>query len=425
MTKLHGIASAIRSCCAVQVGRLVAEAYRRSGRPGGTFKAGSIALRISPDVLNVLSSPLDVSLISGTNGKTTTTRLITESLSTHGHVVSNSLGANLPAGIVNAALSAGSDTRAGVMEVDERYLPKIMDETDPKTVVLLNLSRDQLDRTPECRNIASLWRQALSETNATVIANADDPLVVWASSTAKNVVWASVGQRWTDDSWYCPACGDQLERDDEESWLCVSCGLAKPLARWVLRDETMLDTLLGTSHRLQLRLPGLANRANAVMAIAAADVHKVPAPVALARTALVGGVSGRFETFPYRGSRVRLLLAKNPASWLETLELIQDSPEVVLAFNARNLDGLDSSWLWDVDFSSLQNRSVFVMGERRFDLAARLHYDGVAFDLVDSLDEICSFGEHPHLDVVANYTAFLSAITTVRGKTSKGAGHAE
>ncbi|MDX3767888.1 MULTISPECIES: MurT ligase domain-containing protein [unclassified Streptomyces] len=404
----------IRNYCAVLAARLVAVVYRWSGRRGGTFKAGAVALRISPDVLRIVSSPLDISLVSGTNGKTTTTRLIAEALSAVGRVVSNDLGANLPAGIVTSLVGAAPDAAFGVMEVDERYLPRVVEETRPRTIVLLNLSRDQLDRTPECRLIADMWRRSLADTKATVVANADDPLVVWACSAAHDVVWTSVGQRWTDDSWYCPACGEELERTGGRSWHCVRCDFARPKARWSLQGTTAVDATAGSIHGLRLALPGHANRANAVMAIAAAQVHGIPPQAAMARMSKVNGVAGRFQDFPYQGHRIRLLLAKNPASWLETMELIEGSPQVLFSFNARELDGLDTSWLWDVDFSGLRSRSVFVMGERRYDMAVRLHYDKVPFTMVDNLGEACSLSDCDQMDIVANYTAFLSAINTVR-----------
>lgn len=351
-------------------------------------------------------------MVSGTNGKTTTTRFVAEALRTAGPVATNALGANMPSGITAAFVEARGSTRFAVAEVDERYLPDLLRQTRPKTVVLLNLSRDQLDRTPECWTIADLWRRALAVSDATVVANADDPLVVWAASAATNVVWATVGQRWTADSWYCPGCWSRLDRPHWTDWVCGQCGLSRPVPHWELDDEVALDVGAGDKHSLALRLPGRANRANAVMALAATAAAGVRPQDALARISDVEAVAGRYGNFEFGGRQVRLLLAKNPASWLETLELIGGS--ALLSFNARDLDGLDTSWLWDVDFTALRGRRVMVMGERRFDLAVRLRYDLVDFTVVDSLDEACAVGAHGRLDVVANYTAFLSVITAIR-----------
>jgi UDP-N-acetylmuramyl tripeptide synthase len=403
---------------AVLVGRAVSGYHLRTGRPGGSFAGGRAALRISPRVLSSLAGQFTVTLVSGTNGKTTTTRLAAEALATSAGVVSNSLGANLPDGITTALLSAGSEVEHAVLEVDERHLPRAVLETDPSLVLLLNLSRDQLDRNPECRLTAESWTTVLAGTRATVVANADDPWIVWACRNARRVVWVSVRQRWTDDSWVCPGCGNRLVREGRSSWKCTHCTLSRPSPRWTLDKGRAVDSQSGTAHLLSLRLPGRMNEANATMALAAARIHGVPAGRALSGMADVGSVSGRYEDFQYQGRRVRLLLVKNPASWLETMDVLTDSPRVLFSLNARELDGLDTSWLWDVDFSGLRNRSVFVTGERRYDIATRLYYEQVPFQMVDSLAAACVRDEatdvSDRLDVVANYTAFLSAIRTVR-----------
>jgi UDP-N-acetylmuramyl tripeptide synthase len=150
------------------------------------------------------------------------------------------------------------------------------------------------------------------------------------------------------------------------------------------------------------------------MALAAAQAARISPATGLARMSGVRAVAGRYESFQYAGKEMRLLLAKNPASWLETLDLLTPDSLVVLAFNARDLDGTDTSWLWDVDFGALRDRHVFVMGERRFDMAVRLHYDRVPFTLIDGLAEAGSAGVRQRLDVVANYTAFLAVITMIR-----------
>src|SRR5215475_4510486 len=170
---------------------------------------------IDPKLLANLASGRRIALISGTNGKTTTTRLTAAAVGVLGDVATNSLGANMPTGHTSALARAG-DTPFAVLEVDEHYLPQVLRATQPKVVALLNLSRDQLDRAKEVAMMADLWRRALAEHPVDVVANADDPMITWAALAAKAagapVTWVAAGQRWHDDSWVCPECGSPIER---------------------------------------------------------------------------------------------------------------------------------------------------------------------------------------------------------------------
>lgn len=179
-----------RAKLAVTAGRAAAAVSRAAGRGSGSVIGGKVALKLDPDLLGRLAQHLDVVLVSATNGKTTTTRLIAEALRAAGPVVSNALGANMPAGITSA-LVGGSDSKFGVIEVDEKYLAGVARDTTPKVIALLNLSRDQLDRAAETRMLAEKWREGLNGTKAVVVANADDPLIVWAASSSPNVVWVA------------------------------------------------------------------------------------------------------------------------------------------------------------------------------------------------------------------------------------------
>lgn len=180
-----------RAKLAVTAGKAAAAVSRAAGRGSGSVIGGRVALKLDPDLLGRLAQHLDVVLVSATNGKTTTTRLIAEALRASGPVVSNALGANMPAGITSA-LAGGSDAKFGVIEVDEKYLAGVARDVTPKAIALLNLSRDQLDRAAETRMLAEKWREGLAGTKAMVIANADDPLIVWAASSSPNVVWVAM-----------------------------------------------------------------------------------------------------------------------------------------------------------------------------------------------------------------------------------------
>src|SRR4051812_21409052 len=393
-----------RAKLAVTAGKAVAAASRAAGKGSGSVIGGKVALRFDPDLLARLARHLDVVLVSATNGKTTTTRLIAEALGAAGPVVSNALGANMPAGITSA-LAGGSDARYGVIEVDEKYLAGVARDTDPKCIALLNLSRDQLDRAAETRMLAENWREGLAGSKAVVIANADDPLIVWAASSSPNVVWVAAGQEWKDDAWSCPSCGGVLQRPGDD-WVCADCGFRRPLPTWALNGDYVLDPH-GSAWPIHLQLPGRANKANAATSAAVAATFGVPPQVALERMYQVQAVAGRYDVVTFQERQLRLLLAKNPAGWLETFSLIDPPPTpVILSVNARGADGTDTSWLWDVDYTRLAGHPICVIGDRKLDLAVRLEVAGLDFRVCADADEAVRISPPGRIEVIANYTAF-------------------
>jgi len=398
-----------RARVAVAAGRLTGAVSRVAGRGSGAVVGGRVALRLDPELLRRLTAGRACVLVSATNGKTTTTRLVAEALRAKGPVASNALGANMPAGIT-AAMAEDRAAEYAVIEVDEKYLPGVAEQVKPRAIALLNLSRDQLDRAAETRMMAQKWRDGLAETAATVIANADDPLVVWAAGRVREVVWVAVGQSWKDDAWSCPQCGGVLHLD-EDDWRCGSCELRRPIPQWSL-DGMELVAPDGTRVALGgLSLPGRANRANAVSAAATAGVFGVQPDVAIKRMEHVAAVAGRYDTVTYRGRTLRLLLAKNPAGWLETFDLVAPPGEqakgpVLLSVNALSADGTDTSWLWDVDYTRLLGHKVLVIGQRRLDLAVRLQVAGVEFEVFDEVAAAVDAAPGGPIDVIANYTAF-------------------
>jgi UDP-N-acetylmuramyl tripeptide synthase len=405
----------LRASVATFVGGAAGRVSRVTGRGDGSVIGGVLSLRVEPDLLRLLAAGRQVVLVTGTNGKTTTTRLITAALGALGQeVASNAFGANMEAGLVSA-LSQASGAPFAVLETDERFIPAILAKTNARVVTLLNLSRDQMDRASEIWMIARSWREALAAApNTHVIANADDPLIVWAASAAKRVTWVAAGQRWHEDSWCCPVCGSHLRRD-ELGWRCGECTFTRPSARWVLDGSTVIDSG-GRVRELALSLPGRANNSNAVMALAVADFFGADVSQALPRLREVTSVAGRYTQVERRGRLVRLLLAKNPAGWLEAFDVLAPgSSPVMLSVNAQVPDGKDTSWLWDVDYRVLRGRPVFVAGQRRLDLAVRLEADQVPFQLADSVDDVVDRVAPGPLDVIANYTAF-QAIRVALGR---------
>jgi CobQ-like glutamine amidotransferase family enzyme/UDP-N-acetylmuramyl tripeptide synthase len=358
---------------------------RRLRLGGGSVIGGRAGLAVDRGALAALAEGRRVALLSGTNGKTTTTRLLAAAMATSGPVATSEAGANLPAGLV-AALAEAEDDAVAVLEVDEGYLPAVAADVKPEAVVLLNLSRDQLDRVGEVRMVAERWRAGAGTLgDAVVVANADDPLVVWAAEAAQRITWVGAGQLWRSDSAGCPACGGRIEFDGHGPsgpWRCTGCEWARPPLDVEVAGADMCTTD-GRRLSIDLALPGRCNLANAAMAVTAAAAMGVDEAPALAAMATVREVQGRFATIEVGAARARLLLAKNPAGWAELLDLLQGGRgPVVVGINARIADGRDPSWLWDVEFERLAGRTVIATGERAADLAVRLRYAGVTHRLI-------------------------------------------
>lgn len=394
---------ALRARTAGAIARAVGGLSRATGRGDGSVIGGRVGMLLDPQLLARLSAGRQVALISGTNGKTTTTRLAAAALGVCGPVATNSFGANMPTGHVSALARAGR-TPYAVLEVDEHWLPHVLGPTGATVVALLNLSRDQLDRAKEVAMMALLWREALADhPELTVVANADDPMVVWAAAASTRVTWFSAGQRWRDDSWVCPQCGGSIVRDGEQ-WHCTGCELRRPEPQWTATDREV-TTPDGTPHEIKLALPGRVNVGNAATALAVAAHFGADPAQAAARLGEVSSVAGRYAQVERDGRLVRLLLAKNPASWLEAFDMAEQAP-TLLAVNARGPDGLDTSWLFDVDFSPLQGRPVLVSGDRALDLAVRLQVNGVPFTHYPTFADAVQAVPPGRLEVIANYTAF-------------------
>src|SRR3984957_7045414 len=403
----------LRARLATGLGGAAGRGSRLTGRGDGSVIGGVLGLRVEPDLLRLLAADRQVILVTGTNGKTTTTRLIPAALGALGQpVASNAFGANMAAGLASA-LGRAPQARYAVLETDERYVPAVLEATSPRVITLLNLSRDQMDRAAEIWLIARRWREALEAAPDTlVIANADDPLIAWAAGAAKQVTWVAAGQRWHEDSWCCPECGSHLRRTGAD-WRCPECSFGRPPTPWALDGEAGIDPR-GPRRDPNPALPGRANRSNAVVALAVADVFGITPGQALPLLREVKSVAGRYTVVPRGGSTVRLLLAKNPAGWLEAFDVLTagDGP-VLLSVNAQIPDGKDTSWLWDVDYRLLRSRPVYVSGERRLDLAVRLEADEGGFELTDGLDDVVDRIQSGELDVIANYTAFQQIRTLV------------
>ncbi|MCW2672320.1 MAG: hypothetical protein JWP14_909 [Frankiales bacterium] len=393
-------------------------ASRLAGRGSGLTITGRVLTMLSPQSVSRLAEGRRIVLVTGTNGKSTTARLIAAAWAAQGPVTANGDGANLMGGIASTLLQSSHERV--VLEVDEVALPAVIERTRPELVVLLNLARDQLDRVGEVSSHVRGWQAVLRRTAVgELVVNADDPLLVSAvQGAATKVTWVGAGLTWREDARGCRRCGQHITFEDHD-WWCESCGLRRPPVQAV-RSEDKLCIEGGPTFELDLDLPGDWNRANAAMAVLAARTVGVDPVTALQKMREVHDVNGRYAQGSIDGHQVRLLLAKNPASTGSILDLLEQSSDpVVFVFNAGAADGRDPSWLWDVPFERLAGRRVVVTGLRAADLSVRLRYAEVEHEVADDLPGALRGLGAGRCDVVANYTAFA---TTKRQLQHTGGG---
>ena len=436
--------------------RLVGRLSRAAGRGGGTTLPGKLVWKLDPAAVDALAARLDqgVALVSGTNGKTTTTAMASSILAPTRTLAWNNSGANLASGIASTLLDAdGADL--GLLEVDEFALPELMRRTHPRVVCLGNLFRDQLDRYGELEHIAERWRDAVAglAPEATLVANADDPLVAGLAEGRESRLLFGVddprrarnGLQHASDSKYCIRCGHPYRYDAAYvghlgAYRCEACGHGRPPLDVAAR-EIEPDGLDGVSFelhapdgslRVRLAVPGLYNVYNALAAASLGLSLGVALDDVVAGLELFRAAFGRFERFSVGDRGFLLLLVKNPAGANEALRTIEEGgvpPVLVVALNDRIADGRDVSWVWDVDFEPVLEGAehIVVSGERAAELALRFTYAGfprerleLVSDLQAALDrglELTPTGGE--LAVLPTYTAMLElrAIATERGLT--------
>jgi len=436
--------------------RLVGRLSRAAGRGGGTTLPGKIVWKLDPAAVDALAARLDqgVALVSGTNGKTTTTAMASSILAPTRTLAWNNSGANLASGIASTLLDAdGADL--GLLEVDEFALPELMRRTHPRVVCLGNLFRDQLDRYGELEHIAERWRDAVAglAPEATLVANADDPLVAGLAEGRESRLLFGVddprrarnGLQHASDSKYCIRCGHPYRYDAAYvghlgAYRCEACGHGRPPLDVAAR-EIEPDGLDGVSFelhapngslRVRLAVPGLYNVYNALAAASLGLSLGVALDDVVAGLERFRAAFGRFERFSVGDRGFLLLLVKNPAGANEALRTLEEGgvpPVLVVALNDRIADGRDVSWIWDVDFEPVLEGAehIVVSGERAAELALRFTYAGfprerleLVSDLQAALDrglELTPTGGE--LAVLPTYTAMLElrAIATERGLT--------
>jgi UDP-N-acetylmuramyl tripeptide synthase len=438
--------------------RAVGAASRASGRGGGTTLPGRLLLRLDPRAISRLGSRLDrgVTLVSATNGKTTTAGMLAALLAAEGRApVHNRAGSNMTWGIATALLEQRGDE--GLFEVDEAWLPQVATQLDPSLVLLGNLFRDQLDRYGETEVLADRWAKTVSERagRTRFVLNADDPLVAdlgrdGEARRREGVVYFGIDDesqalpelQHAFDAKHCRRCGHPYAYARAfvghlGHYSCPNCGAGRPQAD-VAATRIELHGMRGSSFTVrtpggelavELPLPGLYNVYNALAAITAAlELGIVPGRIGAALGSMRGAF-GRVETIAVGEKQVSILLVKNPAGAnevLRTLKLEAAGGELDLwiALNDRIADGRDVSWVWDADFELLTGavRRVTCAGSRAPEMALRLKYAGwpeesivVEPGIEESLDR--AVAEAPgRLFALPTYTALLELHKVLSGR---------
>jgi UDP-N-acetylmuramyl tripeptide synthase len=438
-----------RLTAAVLAGRLAATLSRRAGRGGGTVIAGHVATAVLPATLSALTSRLALGnvLVTGTNGKTTTCRLLASLLRAHGRTpVHNRAGANLISGITSAVVEQFSpDADIGLFEVDEATLPAALGAITPRAVVITNLFRDQLDRYGEVHFVAGLWRDAIARLpdGVILVLNADDPLVADLGRDRPNVFYFGIDDPTialddpphASDARLCGRCGAAFTYSATHyghlgHYRCDACHVERPRPN---TSVTRVGPIADTGTRLTIRATddsielttGLIGTYNAYnIAAATASAVSLGVPIDLIPAAIGGlrAAFGRLERLNLGGRSLLLALVKNPVGFGEVLRtlLAADRPlYLLIAINDDFADGTDISWLWDVDFERLAGRvaSVTCSGARADDMAVRLKYALVDTTLVSTEPSLATaldramerVPEGETLNILPTYTAMLTA----------------
>jgi len=435
--------------------RAIGGMSRRTGRGGGTTLPGRFLLRAAPDAIRRLGSRIDGqrTIISATNGKTTTAGMLAAILRAAGRdPIHNRAGSNMAWGVATALLEQRGDE--GLFEVDEAWLPKVVDDLDPTLLVLGNLFRDQLDRYGELERLADEWAEVIAgrEGRTGLVLNADDPLIADLGRDRdlrrrqdttffgiEDDSQALLELQHAFDAKHCRRCGAPYRYERAfvghlGHYSCPNCDAGRP-APDVYATGIELRGIEGcafTAHSsdaqlaIELPMPGLYNVYNALAAIASAQRLGVAPERIREGLGSVKAAFGRVETIAIGEASLSILLIKNPAGANEVLRTLQLESQrrearlnVWLALNDGIADGRDVSWIWDADFELLSDavERITCTGIRAAEIALRLKYAGwptaridVTPEIGHSLDRALATAEG-RLFALPTYTALIELRT--------------
>ena len=415
----------------VLLGKAVRQAARLRG--GGSALPGLFVEHIDPSFVPSTLGQLQhgVVVISGTNGKTTTTKMVVSLLESQGlKVFTNRTGSNFVRGVA-AALLGEVDTKGilhadiAVLELDEAHAVKFVEIVKPRYSLLLNVMRDQLDRFGEIDATARMLEKIALATTNTVVLNREDNRV---KNIANNLTGGTAVQYFglSEQLKHLFPNDDELHKKSQPSKKVANS--KKNTTKTEPNEEKSLVTLkdfnekgaafivAGKSFVTPLRLKGVYNIYNSAAALALARVIAPDASI----NSLLGALStvtpafGRGETLTVDGQPFELVLVKNPSGFRLGLESY--SPKgyaTMIAVNDNYADGRDMSWLWDVDFTSLSGNKIYTTGIRAYDIALRLQYDEIDIervetDLSNALADFINAHKDSPKRVYCTYTAMLA-----------------
>ena len=387
-------------------------------RGGGSALPGLVIEKIDPKFIQrtLVDLPQGVVIISGTNGKTTTTKIVVELLESVGlKVFTNRTGSNFSRGVAAALLDEVNirgklDADIAVLELDEAWAVKFVQIVRPRFSLLLNVMRDQLDRFGEIDNTAALLQKIAEATSDTVVLNRDDPRIFKISEhiQAKKVFFGTTSELLqlmpTDDTLrYGTAVANQSVAAD----VLLKKINAQQATFQIDNKEIDVD----------LQLTGVYNLLNAAAAVALARQIAGPEITDTILSALenIKPAFGRGETIYLNGTPIELILVKNPSGFrLALLSFAKNNSTTMIAVNDNYADGRDVSWFWDVDFSLLKNVAT-ISGARAYDMALRLQYDDIPIEKIDTniskaLEDFINTNPDEPKQIFCSYTA----MTTIR-----------
>lgn len=434
-----------KSLAALSVGKIVQTILQLSGG-GATTAPGYYSLKIDRTLLKTLSKDLAaIIIVTGTNGKTTTSRFISDILqSNNNRVIHNRAGSNLVRGITSTLIKHYPIKKRtiGLFEVDEATLPLVLEQVNPTILVINNLFRDQLDRYGEVATIFHKWQKAVAALpkETILVLNSDDPHVAaLGRDTKADVTYFGLDDKklssktpsHTIDARVCPFCGQPLSYDyyysaHLGSYHCLKRDFRRPDPIIVAQNIDIKDlnradfeiSFHGITTKINLPLSGLYNIYNSLGAAAAAHELDISNSVIKAGLENFEAAFGRGQTLKIGEKKVSLNLVKNPVGYNEVIKLISSRKNIdlFLLLNDHLADGTDVSWIWDVDFESLRGKlkSLTVSGNRALDLANRLKYAelGIKTYIVPKIDAGFDKGvslvtDQETLFVLPTYTAML------------------
>lgn len=405
------------------LGKIIMKLLRATGRTGSALP-GLIVERLNPKIIEKTLGrlPGGVIIISGTNGKTTTTKIVTCLLEAQGlRVLTNKTGSNFVRGIIStlvqhAHVSGKLDYDIAVFEQDEAHAVHLAKLIRPRGVVALNVMRDQMDRFGEIDTTTKMLQQLVSAATDWVVLNANDERIsTLKPSDGVKTYWYAHGKDLQKDF----LTDDQLYDADKAEYHVA----AKPYSELLAYvDGEVTVALGGQKHMYDYALGGSHNAINLTAALTtlAATVPKFSGDTTTKAVAALEPAFGRGEAFMVNGGvEVTLQLVKNPAGFMHALRMVQGKPYAVagVVINDEYADGRDVSWLWDVDFSTLKNKvnTVVTGGTRGADMALRLKYDEVPTKIIaESLEQFVTSTNQAGADlqgrviIFCTYTAMLS-----------------